>query len=75
MYFNEMMYNPAYVNRNYYNQMQKQSVGNNFQQDIEVQKAANAVRDLCRAVKNMDEEHQKAAFFTCLGVMVQEMHL
>lgn len=72
MYFQERMFNPAYVNRDYYNQIQAQINTYNFQQNIEVEKAVKATHDLCGAIKNMDESHQQEAFCLCLAVMAQE---
>lgn len=71
MYFNNMMFNPQYVNAAYY-QQQVQRTQYQFEQDAEVIKATKAVRDLCRAVKKMDEAHQQEAFLKCLAVMAEE---
>lgn len=72
MYFQERMFNPTYVSRNYYNQIQTQIDNYNFQQNIEVEKAVKATHDLCSAVKNMDERHQQETFCLCLAAMAQE---
>lgn len=72
MYFKDRMFNPQYVNPVYYNQMQAQITQYQFQQNIEVEKTVKAVRDMCEAVKKMDEQHQQEAFMACLGVMAQE---
>ncbi len=72
MYFNERMFKPQYVNLAYYYQMQGQITQYQFQQNIEVVKTINAMRDMCEAVKKMDERHQQEAFTACLGVMAQE---
>lgn len=72
MYFEEKMFNPTYVNRDYYNQIQAQINQYNFQQNIEVGKAMKAMYDLCDALKKMDESHQQEAFCACLAVMAQE---
>lgn len=71
MDFNNMMFNPQYVNPAYY-QQQAMRAQYQFAQDAEVLKATNAVRELCRAVKKMDEAHQQEAFLKCLVVMVEE---
>lgn len=42
MYFQERMFNPTYVSRNYYNQIQTQIDNYNFQQNIEVEKIGRA---------------------------------
>lgn len=70
MYFYDRFYNPTYVNACNYAQNQRNIY--QFTQNVEVMKAANAARDLCRAVKNMDEQHQQQAFLACLGVMAEE---
>ncbi len=70
MYFYDRFYNPTYVNA--YNYAQNQRNIYQFTQNVEVMKAANAAKDLCRAVKNMDEQHQQQAFLACLGVMAEE---
>ena len=74
MYFNDRMFNPDYVNRDYYIQLltQQQTAIYKAQQSAEVMKAEKAMHDLCSAVKKMDESHQQEAFFTCLAVMAQE---
>lgn len=71
MDFNNMMFNPQYVNPAYY-QQQAMRAQYQFAQDAEVLKATNAVRELCRAVKKMDEAHQQEAFLKCLVVMAEE---
>lgn len=71
MYFNNMMFNPQYVNPNYY-QQQARIMQHNYEQDCEVLKATNAMRDLCRAVNKMDDAHQREAFWKCLAVMAEE---
>ena len=70
MYFNDRFYNPIYVSPDNYAQTQRNIY--QFTQDVEVMKAADAARDLCKAVKNMDEQHQRQAFFACLEVMAEE---
>lgn len=73
MYFNQMMFHPQYVNQSYYYQMQSQIAQYNFQQRQEVANAMNAVRDLCKAVKKLDEPYQQEAFYGCLSVMAAEL--
>lgn len=70
MYFNDRMFNPQYVNQNYYLQLQQQQYYETAQ-NLEVQKAVKAVRDLCETIKKLDEPHQKQAFYYCLAEMVQ----
>ena len=45
---------------------------NPIQQNIEVEKATHAAREMCRAVKNMDGEHQRIAFYACLAALEEE---
>lgn len=70
MYFNNMMFNPQYVNPDYYQQARIMQY--NYEQDCEVLKATKAMRDLCRAVNKMDDAHQREAFLKCLAVMAEE---
>lgn len=72
MFFNQMMFNPQYVNQSYYNQIQTQIAQRNFQQKQEVANAMKAMKDLCEAVKNLDEPYQQEAFWGCLWVMAVE---
>lgn len=69
-YFNNMMFNPQYVNVDYYNQMRQFEYNQN--QDKKVRDAIKAMHDLCDAVKDMDQEHQQQAFLGCLAVMAEE---
>ena len=66
-YFNNMMFNPQYVNADYYNQIRQFEYNQN--QDEKVRDAIKAMHDLCDAVKDMDPDHQQQAFWGCLGVM------
>ena len=71
-YFNNMMFNPQYVNADYYNQIRQFEYNQN--QDKKVRDAIKAMHDLCDAVKDMDQEHQQQAFLGCLGVMAEELN-
>lgn len=71
-YFNNMMFNPQYVNADYYNQIRQFEYNQN--QDKKVRDAMKAMHDLCDAVKDMDQTHQQQAFWGCLGVMAEEFH-
>ena len=59
-YFNNMMFNPQYVNANYYNQIRQFEYNQN--QDKKVRDAMKAMHDLCDAVKDMDQNHQQQAY-------------
>ena len=72
MYFNDRMFNPQYVNQTYYNQIQAQIAQYNFEQNTEQAKALKAFREICEAVKKLDEQHQQELFMACLGVMSKE---
>ena len=72
MTFADAMFNPEYVNPIYFRQQQALIAQYHFRQNMEVEKAAHAVRELCRAVKNMDGEHQRIAFYTCLAALGEE---
>ncbi len=72
MDFNSMMFNNNYVNQAYYQQQQEQILRYQFAQDEEVRKAVHAIKDLCNAVKKMDDEHQQQAFWACLAAMANE---
>ncbi len=71
-YFNNMMFNPQFVNPAYYAQMQQAQYA--FQQDKKVCDAVKAIRDLCKAVQCMDEPHQQQAFVACLDEMAIQFH-
>lgn len=72
MYFNDKMFNPLYVNSAYYNQVQAQIAQYNLEQNAEQTKALKAFRDMCEAVKKLDDQHQQELFVSCLGVMAKE---
>ena len=69
-YFNSMMFNPQYVNPNYYSQIQQNNY--NMEQNKKVFDAVKATHELCQAVKYMDEQHQQEAFKACLETLAQE---
>ncbi len=72
MYFNDRMFNPQYVNPTYYSQAQIQIAQYSFEQNTEQAKALKAFRDMCEAVKKLDDRHQQELFMACLGVMAKE---
>lgn len=64
--FYNQMFNPQYVNQeNYFRMLQQQQY--EFEQNTEIAKAVKALHDLCVAMKNIDENHQQAAFNACLA--------
>jgi hemoglobin-like flavoprotein len=70
--FYNQMFNPQYVNSEYYHKMEQQQ--NKADQDKEIAKAVKAIRDLCEAVKQLDNEHQQIAFSACLAEMAKEFN-
>lgn len=72
--FYDQMFNPAYVNQNFYQSIPPQAMWQ-YQQDqnAEVQKAVKAIYDLCEAVNKLDAEHQQQAFYACLAVIAEEL--
>ena len=73
MYFYNQMFNQTYVNPSYYYQNQARIQQYQFEQNCEVIKAVNAVRDLCGAIKKMDDQHQEQAFYLCLAEMAKQL--
>ena len=69
--FYNQMFNPQYVNAQYYYQIQKQYQA---KQNEEVAKVVKAFHDFCEAAKQLDSEHQKIAFAACLADMAMELH-
>lgn len=71
MYFDDVFRDPQYMDMFYYAQQRERAYQK--QQTEEMRKAVDAMRDLCRALKNMDEPHRADAHTACLLVMVQEL--
>lgn len=72
--FYDQMFNPAYVNQNFYQSIPPQAMWQYQQnQSAEVVKAMKATRDLCEAVNKLDAEHQQQAFYACLMVLASEL--
>lgn len=72
MNYYEQMFNQQYVNPQYYQANLYQIQQYNYEQNKEVMNAAKAMRDLCKAVKKLDAQHQQEAFYACLAVMAEE---
>ena len=68
----EQMFNPQYVNQQYYLQMLKQQQYER-DQNAEVKKAAKAIHDFCEASKKIDAAHQQQAFMACLIEMAKAL--
>ena len=72
--FCNQMFNPTYVNPNYYQSIQSQAMWQYQQnQDAQVQKAVKATHDLIEAARNLDSKHQQQAFYACLAVLAFEL--
>lgn len=72
MTFNDMMFNPQYVNSAYYDSIKCYPSDNDEQQNKEIENAVKAVHDLCEAVKKIDPRHQQTAFYACLAEIIKE---
>ena len=75
MYYYNHIFNPQYVSRYNYLQMQNEIARYKANQSIEVAKAVKAMHDLCEAIKKMDMEHQQQAAGLCLAEIVNEFNL
>lgn len=74
MNFNNQMFNPQYVNQQYYNSIRAEIEKYNYEQNKEVINAVKAMHDLCEAIKKLDGQHQQTAFYACLAQMAKEMN-
>ena len=74
MYFYNQMFNPQYVNQDYYRQVANQASQYNYQQNAEVVKVVNAFHDLLESAKKLDNQHQKMAFDLCVLELAKEMN-
>ena len=74
MNFNNQMFNPQYVNKQYYDSVREDIAKYNYEQNKEVANAVKAMHDLCDAVKKLDSQHQQTAFYACLAEMAREMN-
>ena len=72
MYFNNQMFNPTYVNAQYYQANAFQIQQYNYEQNKEVANAVKAMHDLLEATKKLDEQHQQIAFWLCLDEIAKE---
>lgn len=70
--FYDQMFNPQYVNLEYYHQIEQWQY--EAKQDKEITKAVKAIHDLCEAVKQLDNQHQQIAFSACLAEMAKEFN-
>ena len=66
------LFNPQYVNIEYYHQLQLQQY--EAKQNEEVKKAVKAIHDLCEAVKQLDDQHQQNAFYACLAEIARHFN-
>lgn len=74
MCFCNQMFNPNYVNPDYYHQIYVEIEAQRYidNQNREVMNAVKAFRDLCESVKKLDSQHQQQAFLLCLGEAAKE---
>ena len=64
-YFETQMFNPNYINEEYYRHLQAQKYA--ADQNERVMKVVNSFRDMLDQVNAMDEQHQQQAFLMCLA--------
>lgn len=64
------IFNPQFVDPNYYNQTSQQ---HEREQNIEIAKAVKALHDLCEALKKIDPAHQEAANYACWAEMMHQL--
>ena len=70
--FNDQLFNPQYVNPNYYFQNQQQILKYQQEQNKKVANVVKAFHDLCEASKKLDPQHQQQAFYLVLAEMSRE---
>lgn len=73
MEFYNQLFNPQYVNPQYYQAIKRQIEQYNYEQNKEVLNAVKAVHDLCDAMKKLDPEHQQIALNACIAQMAKEL--
>ena len=73
MEFYNQLFNPQYVNPQYYQVIKRQIEQYNYEQNKEVANVVKAVHDLCDAMKKLDPEHQQIAFNACIAQMAKEL--
>ena len=61
------MFNPAYVNPQYFQEMQKQIEQYHFEQNKEVANAIKAMHDFCEAVNKLDDQHKQQVLAGCFA--------
>jgi len=70
LYF--QMFNPQYVNNEYYRYLQRQQ--HDYEQCIEISNAVKAIRDCCDAFSKIDQENQQLAFEACVMEIINKMN-
>ena len=68
--FDNQLFNPRYVNQEYYNEIKRQQY--EFEQQREILNAVKAFRDLRDAINKIDPAHQQQAFVACLCELAKE---
>ncbi len=74
VYFNNQLFNPQYVNLQYYHLIESQIQHIEFEQYKEIGNAMKAIHDLFEAARKIDAQHQQAAFYACLAQLAVEMN-
>lgn len=67
--FENQMFNPNYINEDYYRRIQIMKY--NADQNERVVKALHAFEDMLKQVDGMDEKHQQLAFGMCLATIAK----
>ena len=70
--FCNQMFNPQYVNPDYYHELQRQQY--EFDQQKGIVNAVKAIHDLCEAVKKIDANHQQQAVNACVLQLAKELN-
>lgn len=67
--FYNQMFNPQYVNLEYYRQIEQRQ--HEAEQNEEIAKAVKAMHDLCEAVNKLDDYHQNIATAACIAELMR----
>lgn len=67
--FYNQMFNPQYVNLEYYRQIEQRQ--HEAEQNEEIAKAVKAMHDLCEAVNKLDDYHQNIAAAACIAELLR----
>ena len=70
MYYYQL-FNPQYVNEEYFRQMQWQQ--RDVEQRQEIMKAVKAIHEYCEAMRKIDPEYQQLGLNACIAAVFEEM--